>query len=100
MTESGAGEMTISYKEPRNVGQRCNRSAIDSTDYRIVDEQDVDVPAGELASFLFAPKAKTRGLISSAATTRTRLQLKKAGKAAGGIPAMLFVKAITGRCIS
>ena len=58
MTESGAGGMTIAYKEPRNVGQRCIGPPIDSMDYRIVDEQDVDVPAGEPGELLVRAKGE------------------------------------------
>lgn len=57
MTESGAGGMTIAYKEPRHVGQRCIGMPIASMQYRIVDEQDNDVAAGESGELL----VKARG---------------------------------------
>jgi acyl-CoA synthetase (AMP-forming)/AMP-acid ligase II len=52
MTESGAGGMTIAYKEPRHVGQRCIGKPIDTTEFRIVDESDSDVPVGEPGELL------------------------------------------------
>ncbi len=52
MTESGAGGMTIAYKEPRHVGQRCIGKPIDSTEFRVVDESDADVAAGEPGELL------------------------------------------------
>ncbi len=56
MTESGAGGMTIAYKEPRHVGQRCIGKPIDITDFRIVDEKDVDVEKGEPGELLVRSK--------------------------------------------
>lgn len=56
MTESGAGGMTIAYKDPRHVGSRCIGPPIDSMDYRVVDEQDEDVPAGEAGELLVRAK--------------------------------------------
>ena len=52
MTESGAGGMTIAYKEPRHVGTRCIGKPIDTTEFRIVDEADTDVPIGEPGELL------------------------------------------------
>jgi len=52
MTESGAGGMTIAYKEPRHVGQRCIGNPIDATEFRVVDESDADVAAGEPGELL------------------------------------------------
>ncbi len=52
MTESGAGGMTIAYEEPRHVGQRCIGGVAPQTEYRIVDECDVDVPAGDAGELL------------------------------------------------
>jgi acyl-coenzyme A synthetase/AMP-(fatty) acid ligase len=52
MTESGAGGMTIAYREPRHVGQRCIGKPIDTTEFRIVDEADNDVPVGEPGELL------------------------------------------------
>ena len=52
MTETGAGSMTIAYEEPRHVGQRCIGKAAESTEYRIVDEQDVDVAPGNSGELL------------------------------------------------
>lgn len=56
MTESGAGGMTIAYKEPRNVGQRCIGPPIDTMDYRIVDESDQDVTPGDPGELLVRAK--------------------------------------------
>jgi acyl-CoA synthetase (AMP-forming)/AMP-acid ligase II len=56
MTESGAGGMTIAYREPRHVGKRCIGRPIESTDYRIVDEQDRDMPPGEAGELLVRSK--------------------------------------------
>jgi acyl-CoA synthetase (AMP-forming)/AMP-acid ligase II len=52
MTESGAGGMTIACREPRHVGTRCIGKPIENTEYRIVDEHDRDVPAGEPGELL------------------------------------------------
>ncbi len=52
MTETGAGAMTIADKEPRHVGQRCIGRPIESMEYRIVDEEDCDVPRGEPGELL------------------------------------------------
>lgn len=52
MTETGAGSLTIAYEEPRHVGQRCIGKAGDDMEYRIVDEQDADVAAGEPGELL------------------------------------------------
>jgi len=52
MTESGAGGMTIAYKEPRHVGQRCIGKPTETTEFRIVDEGDQDVPVGEPGELL------------------------------------------------
>ena len=52
MTETGAGSMTIACKEPRHVGERCIGKPAKSTEYRIVDEQRVDVAAGESGELL------------------------------------------------
>lgn len=56
MTETGAGSMTIAYKEPRHVGKRCIGKAAESTEYRIVDEQDADVAPGESGELLVRAK--------------------------------------------
>jgi acyl-coenzyme A synthetase/AMP-(fatty) acid ligase len=56
MTESGAGGMTIAYQEPRHVGSRCIGPPIDSMDYRIVNEQDEDVSAGDAGELLVRSK--------------------------------------------
>ena len=56
MTETGAGSMTIAYEEPRHVGQRCIGKAAESTEYRLVDEQDVDVAPGESGELLVRAK--------------------------------------------
>ena len=52
MTETGAGSLTISYEEPRHVGERCIGKAGDFMEYRIVDEQDADVSPGESGELL------------------------------------------------
>ena len=52
MTESGSGGMTIAYREPRHVGKRCIGPPIETTEHRIVDENDRDVPAGEPGELL------------------------------------------------
>jgi acyl-CoA synthetase (AMP-forming)/AMP-acid ligase II len=52
MTESGAGGMTIAYEEPRHVGSRCIGRPVETTEYRIVDESDRDVTAGEPGELL------------------------------------------------
>lgn len=52
MTESGAGGMTIAYREPRHVGERCIGKPIDTTEFRIVDEEGSDVPVGEPGELL------------------------------------------------
>ncbi|MDH3440641.1 MAG: AMP-binding protein [Gammaproteobacteria bacterium] len=52
MTESGAGGMTIAYEEPRHIGTRCIGKPVPQTEYRIVDESDTDVPAGESGELL------------------------------------------------
>jgi acyl-coenzyme A synthetase/AMP-(fatty) acid ligase len=56
MTESGAGGMTIAYSEPRHVGQRCIGRPIDSMDYRIIDDNDVDVSVGKPGELLVRAK--------------------------------------------
>jgi acyl-coenzyme A synthetase/AMP-(fatty) acid ligase len=56
MTETGAGSMTIAHKEPRHVGQRCIGKAAESTEYRIVDEKDVDVAPAESGELLVRAK--------------------------------------------
>ena len=52
MTESGAGGLTIAYKEPRHVGQRCIGKPTKTTECRIVDEKDRDVADGESGELL------------------------------------------------
>jgi acyl-coenzyme A synthetase/AMP-(fatty) acid ligase len=56
MTESGAGGMTIACREPRHVGQRCIGRPVATMDYRIVDENDVDVAAGQAGELLVKSK--------------------------------------------
>ncbi|MEM7501258.1 MAG: AMP-binding protein [Pseudomonadota bacterium] len=56
MTESGAGGMTIAYKEPRHVGQRCIGRPSSVTEYRVVDEHDQDVALGEAGELLVRAK--------------------------------------------
>ncbi|MEM7277226.1 MAG: AMP-binding protein [Pseudomonadota bacterium] len=46
MTESGAGGVTIAHKAPRHVGKRCIGKPVSSMEYRLVDENDVDVAPG------------------------------------------------------
>jgi acyl-coenzyme A synthetase/AMP-(fatty) acid ligase len=52
MTESGAGGMTVANKEPRHLGTRCIGRAIDTMEYRVVDESDADVAVGSDGEFL------------------------------------------------
>ena len=52
MTESGAGGMTIAYREPRHVGQRCIGKPVETMEYRIVDDHDRDVAAGRAGELL------------------------------------------------
>jgi len=56
MTETGAGGMTIAYREPRHVGCRCIGKPVDSMEYRIVDEHDRDVVRGEPGELLVRSK--------------------------------------------
>ena len=56
MTETGAGGITIADKEPRHVGERCIGKPLETMDYRIVDEQDVDVATGEDGELLVRSK--------------------------------------------
>ena len=56
MTETGGGGMTIAYREPRNVGTRCIGKAVESTEFRIVDESGQDVLPGEPGEFLVRSK--------------------------------------------
>ena len=46
------GSMTIAYEEPRHVGQRCIGKPANDTEFRIVDEDDADVTAGESGELL------------------------------------------------
>ncbi|MFQ5983648.1 MAG: AMP-binding protein [Woeseiaceae bacterium] len=66
MTETGAGGLTIAYKEPRHVGQRCIGKPIETMEYRIVDEQDADVASGEPGELLVRAKGedKRKGFFS------------------------------------
>jgi len=56
MTESGAGGMTIACEEPRHVGELCIGPPVDSTAFRIVDESERDVPAGNAGELLVRAK--------------------------------------------
>jgi acyl-coenzyme A synthetase/AMP-(fatty) acid ligase len=56
MSETGAGALTIAYEEPRHVGERCIGKAPDFMEYRIVDEEDNDVTAGESGELLVRAK--------------------------------------------
>ena len=56
MTETGAGGLTIAYKEPRHVGQRCIGMPLESMDHRIVDEKGIDLPSGEAGELLVRQK--------------------------------------------
>jgi len=56
MTESGCGGMTIAYEEPRHVGTRCIGKPIDSTEFRIVDDQDKDIGKGQPGELLVRSK--------------------------------------------
>jgi acyl-coenzyme A synthetase/AMP-(fatty) acid ligase len=48
--------MTIAYEEPRHVGTRCIGKPVDTMEYRIVDERDDDVAAGEPGELLVRSK--------------------------------------------
>jgi len=56
MTETGAGGMTIAYKEPRHVGKRCIGMPLASMGHRIVDENGTDVMMGEPGELLVRQK--------------------------------------------
>jgi acyl-coenzyme A synthetase/AMP-(fatty) acid ligase len=58
MTETGAGGMCIAHEEPRHVGERCIGSPVETMEYRIVDEQDVDVEAGSAGELLVRTKGQ------------------------------------------
>lgn len=48
MTETGSGASVTCSREPRHVGTRCiGRERTDQCEIRLVDEHDVDVPAGQ-----------------------------------------------------
>jgi acyl-CoA synthetase (AMP-forming)/AMP-acid ligase II len=48
MTETGAGASVTASREPRHVGTRCiGRERPDECEIRLVDDHDVDVPAGQ-----------------------------------------------------
>ncbi len=52
MTETGSGACIIAHREPRHVGTRCFGRAPHDLEYRIVDEQKVDVQEGEAGELL------------------------------------------------
>jgi acyl-coenzyme A synthetase/AMP-(fatty) acid ligase len=52
MTETGAGAVIIASREPRKVGTACFGAAERRVDYRVVDEEGQDVPAGEPGELL------------------------------------------------
>ncbi|MBT8078198.1 MAG: AMP-binding protein [Gammaproteobacteria bacterium] len=56
MTETGAGAITIADREPRHVGERCIGKPLESMDYRIVDERDMDVADGQDGELLVRSK--------------------------------------------
>ena len=58
MTETGAGGVTIADKEPRHVGQRCIGKAVETMEYRIVDEEDADVTPGQSGELLVRAKGE------------------------------------------
>jgi acyl-CoA synthetase (AMP-forming)/AMP-acid ligase II len=47
MTETGAGAVVIANHEPRHVGQSCFGRATSAVQWRLVDDDGVDVPAGQ-----------------------------------------------------
>lgn len=56
MTETGSGGVTIADQEPRHVGHRCVGKPVETMAYRIVDELDADVAAGEPGELLVRSK--------------------------------------------
>lgn len=56
MTETGAAAAIVADREPRHVGKRCIGRPSPEVDYRIVDEQDKDLPAGEPGELLVRRK--------------------------------------------
>lgn len=52
MSETGAGAVTIADTEPRHVGERCIGRPAPGVEYRLVDEQDQEVPLGEPGELL------------------------------------------------
>lgn len=52
MTETGAGAWITASHEPRHVGTRCFGRAPEGIDWRLVDEEDRDMPAGEPGELL------------------------------------------------
>jgi acyl-CoA synthetase (AMP-forming)/AMP-acid ligase II len=56
MTETGASAAIIANCEPRHVGQRCFGRAAPDVEYRIVDEDGGEVPAGDPGELLVRRK--------------------------------------------
>jgi acyl-CoA synthetase (AMP-forming)/AMP-acid ligase II len=52
MTETGAGGAVIASREPRQVGTACFGRPDERIEYRLVDPEDRDVPAGEPGELL------------------------------------------------
>jgi acyl-CoA synthetase (AMP-forming)/AMP-acid ligase II len=58
MTETGAGAAIIADCEPRHVGQRCIGRPSPETEYRIIDDTERDVAAGESGELLVRRKGR------------------------------------------
>ncbi|WP_418317655.1 AMP-binding protein [Piscinibacter sakaiensis] len=52
MTETGAGAVVIANREPRHVGQSCFGRAEAAVEWRLVDEEGLDVPTGSNGELL------------------------------------------------
>jgi len=52
MTETGNSGAVVANREPRHVGRSCFGVPPDHIEYRLVDEQGQDVPAGEAGELL------------------------------------------------
>ena len=56
MTETGAGVCFMTDKEPRHVGNRCMGRVLDDMEFRIVDDNEVDVSRGQQGELLVRRK--------------------------------------------
>ena len=52
MTETGAGAVVIANREPRQVGTSCFGAPQGTIEYRIVDDEEKDAPAGTAGELL------------------------------------------------